>query len=147
MAAEQWYFLFNDADGSYNCHQKRPFPKHMNHEGVTQRRLTVDVDVLEDVTLTFYDEFDDGIVDAAPMLAPTKTEKGQQMLADEITKMVEDQTREVTRSPTQIGRFNTLVSLARKYMKPEAVDKILQDGKIDATEADQINAAMERKPT
>ena len=69
------------------------------------------------------------------------------MLADEITKMVEDQTREVTRSPTQIGRFNTLVSLARKYMKPEAVDKILQDGKIDATEADQINAAMERKPT
>jgi hypothetical protein len=134
-----YFFLFNDEDGSYNSHSRTKFPKHMNHGGVTERVLSVDIDEFEDISLVFFDEVAGGVVDTSSVIVRLKTERG----AEQLEQLLSTAGSQVDRTPEQIAEFNVLIKLARKYLPGNTVDAILADGSIDAEEAATIKAAMQ----
>jgi len=134
-----YFFLFNDEDGSYNSHSRTKFPNHMNHDGVTERILDVDPDEFEDISLVFFDEVAGGVVDASNLIIRLQTEKGAEVL----TALLSETGGKAERTPEEISNFNTLVTLARKYLPAAAVGAILKDGVIDSEEAAAIKAAMQ----
>jgi hypothetical protein len=144
MPARDIYFLFNDEDGSYNCHSPRPFPTFMKHSGVTERVLSVDLPTIGDITMTFYDEVSDVLVDASSLMGKLDgSEKGQAALEKLLIEVAEDPAKVANATPEMISRRNLLIELARKYLPPKRVRAILADGRIDATEAAEIKAALD----
>lgn len=144
MAAQRIYFLFNGEDGSYNCHGLKPFPPHMNHDGVTERLLQVDLGLFPDITMTFYDEVGGTLIDASGTLTRMNgSAAGVAMIEKLLTEVAEDPAKKLDATPEEISRRNRLIVLAREYLPPRAVERILTDGTIDAAEAAEIKTAIQ----
>jgi len=144
MPVRDIYFLFNDADGSYNHHGLKPHPAFMKKGEVSERMLSVDLSLFEDITMVFYDEVTGDLVDGSAMMTRlNSSERGQAELEKMLIDVAADPNNVADASPEKIARRNHLIQLAREFMPAKAVNRILADGRIGATETAQIKAAIQ----
>lgn len=142
MAASKWYFLFNEEDGSYNCHMEHPVPSFMVHEGLIERTLEIDPADYDDITLTFYDGVSEVLVDTSSSFTRFGSPKGEAVLADMLMEAkVSAERTESTQA--DIERFNSITFVARQHLSEDRVASIIADSKIDAAEAAEIQAAID----